>query len=653
MLAWCMAAALGTSPDRYPLQARVDLPPEGVVRIHVPPELRTPEDPPDGTDLLLIDGEGNPVQMIRVEGAEQLEDQGPLTVIPTEDPREISVQLGELPVDSLRIVLPSGAAAATVTVHDPSGTRIVAPTLLWRLPDGSRDRIALPGLTGTLSLHLEPHGPIPRQPPRVFAERRVAPGVPPDRWSVEPGAPVLQENGWVVHELPLDRPLPLDRLRPSTPQPNVERNAAVLSLPWESSVFDRWQELSPPGTATPIRKVTFGEIAAELLDVAIPPRAERLVLLISAHDKPPLPLDQIELELDGVHLLVLDPGPGPHTLYGGAPPGTSPAWDLEAAAAELAREASAVVEVGSVEPNPTWVPPEAASGLIAPSTPLDTRGFAWWRPINGPAGPVKIEIPADLLAQSRPDLSDVRLTTETGDKIPHLVRRSAHEPALEGVTWERTEEGPSSKLQVTLPISDVPISTVLLSSPAPLFDRRIRLDIARGASLQPIRAVRWRGGERPGALAINVGQPVGDSFLITIDNGDDPPLQIDDLQVHLPGWEIVAVLPQGPVRLYHGDQDRDPPDYDLVLLADQLRRRALTEATVGAPAPVARRSLSLLDRLVLAAGMGALAIGLAALLLDLLRRAPAVAPPGVPEPNGDTGADGANRGPGDGGQDRT
>ncbi len=616
-------AAWGSSPDRYPVRATVELPEVGAVRIAVPPQLRTAEDPVDGTDLLLVNGRGEAVPVVRLEGAERLElMQGSLDVsaLPEED--AYLVQLGERPVDALHITLPGTGAAAHVRVFGPDGEPIGEPTFVWRLPQGAQERVALPGVTGAVRVELERHGvALTRRPPVIEAMWRVQAGVPPDRIDVVPSHTMVQENGWVAYALPQDRPLPVDRLIVHAAEETFHREAGALTIPWESPFVDPLYDKFPDDVAE-IHKVTLGPVHAELSEVPVSRRGERLVLLVRAQNKHPLDVTSVALELDGVQLVALDAGPGPHVLYGGAPVGTSPLWDLEAAGPELARLSTAVVSPRTPEANPEWVPPEVRSNLAVPSSPLSTKGFAWSRPVSGGSGPVRIPVPPEVLAHSRQGLVDVRLATE-GLKVPHIVRRGGADPVLDGVTWDRTEEGSRSRITVTLPIDGVPLSTVVLTTQAPLFERQVQLEVARGSGLQPLRAVRWIGSDKPGALALGVGRAVGRGLVITIDNGDDPPLPIDDVQVHVPAYELVTVLPESPTALYYGDPRRSAPDYDLSLLVDTLRRRALEPVALGEPVATEKVPLTAMDRGMLAVGFGVLALGLLALLADLLRRTPA------------------------------
>jgi hypothetical protein len=98
--------------------------------------------------------------------------------------------------------------------------------------------------------------------------------------------------------------------------------------------------------------------------------------------------------------------------------------------------------------------------------------------------------------------------------------------------------------------------------------------------------------------------------------------EIQDIEVRWPAWELIAVLPEGEVDLYSGDPRRTAPDYDLVLLSQEVRIRAVNVATVGEPMAVAPPPISGMDKGLLAGGVALLILGLAGLLLTLLGSTP-------------------------------
>ncbi len=625
MIALLLAVGLAQGADHqvFPLMANVTLPETGTVRIHVPPELRSPADPRDASDLMLVDAEGRPVPIARIDSARRWDDNWfpDAAEVPTDDPNVWEIDVGERPVDGLRITVARAGLGTTATVRDASDRVVGGPTLVWRMHDRSQDRVGIEPTSGKLFVGLQHHGSAPRHAPDIRPLRLTELGVEEETVVVPVNEPLLQENGWARYDIELPRPLPVKAVRVLPSEPIFSRLAGVTSTPWESTPEAHLTYQLFPDQKVTIRRVSFGDVSVDAADIGVSSSEDHLTLLIDANQQTTLTVPEVALVMSGVHLMVTDPGPGPHTLYAGAQAGTSPLWDLAAATPELARVQVSVIEPDGIHANPAWVPPEVRANLVNPSTEINLDRFSWRRPVEG-TGLVRIPLSDDVLAHARYNLSDLRLVTEDARQIPYLLRRRGGEHAWENLEITRTERGKVSIITVELPYGDTPVSSVHLSSSAPVFSRDVAVGRPSGAQLRTLRAVRWVGTDRPERLGIEIGGRVGSTLVISIENGDDPPLPIEDIEVRWPAWELLAVLPQGGVELYSGDHGRDAPDYDIILLSEEVRRRAVDVATLGERTAVEPPRLSGLDRFLLAGGVGILVLGLLALLLALLRAVP-------------------------------
>lgn len=618
------ASAATVDVSHFPVSAPVELPASGPVRIAVPPALRSLDDPGDGSDLLLVDAEGRPVPVAALHGGPAF-DEVPVAVRPADDPRggtgaAWAVDVGLRPVDALRVELPSTPLAATVTVYDARGEAVSEPTRIWRLRGGVHDLVHLRPSDGRLTLVVEPHGNGRVVAPSVKALRQRSPGVAPDRLRLPVANRVVQENGWIRHDLVLPQPLPVRAVHLDPVEAVFQREAAVVPTPTHALPDVLGPDVYPHET-TPVERVRLGHVDVEQVRVPVSERSDALSLLVEARGLPPLTLGEVEVELAGLQLVVEDPGPGPHTLYGGAPAGTAPVWDLAAASPELARLPTEVIAPGEVRPHPGWIPPEVRAELAGPGTTVPLEGFRFRRPVRG-EGLVRVPLPHDVLARTRADLGDLRLLTEDGRQVPYLLRRRGGEQALRDLPVERVERGGESVLTITLPHPDVPVSSVHLRTPATLFERRVTVSRVGGASLVPLRSVPWHATDRPGTLGVALEQRVGDRLVITIENGDDPPLPVDAVEVRWPAWEIVARLPDEPVALWYGDPRRTAPSYDLALLDGSLRHRAADLALLGDAEATSAAPLTTVDRALVAGGLGILVLGLGGLLVALVRATP-------------------------------
>ena len=621
-LLFATVLALAADQQNFPVMADVALPATGTVRIHIPPELRTPGDPADASDLLLVDAEGRPVPVARIDTQAKWDANwfGDAAEVPTAVPDVWEIDVGQRPVDGLRIAVASVGLGITATVRDEDGEIVGGPTLVWRMNHASQDIVPIEPSSGKLLVTLQHHGHAPRHAADIRPLRLVELGVEDETLRVPITEIVVQENGWVRYDIDLPRPLPVKGVRVLASEPIFDRMASVQSIPWESTPTAQLTYLLYPDQSHPIRRVRFGEVAVDASEVPVRLSDDRLALLIDSNRRSALDVTEVDLVLPGVHLLVTDAGPGPHTLYAGAPMGTSPLWDLAAATPELARVSVEVVEPSAPRANLAWVPPEVRANLVAPSTEIALDGFAWRRPVEG-QGLMRIPLSDDVLAHSRANLSDLRLVTDDGLQVPYLLRRRGGEHAWEDLETTRTERGKTSIISITLPYADTPVSSVHLATSAPVFERQVTLSRPAGAQLSPLRTVRWVATDRPGTLGIDVGGRVGATLVIQIENGDDPPLPIDDIEVRWPAWELIAVLPEGPVSLYSGDPRRQAPDYDISLLSEEVRVRAVDVATLGDRTSVEPPPLSGLDKGLLGAGVAILMMGLLGLLLALLRAA--------------------------------
>jgi len=622
MIALLLASSLafGVDKNQFPLVADVTLPETGTVRIHVPPSLRTPDDPHDASDFVLVDGNGNPVPIATINTDAKWDDSWlrDTTVSPTAKRDVWNVDVGGRPIDGLKVGVESVGLGMTVTVRDPKGKIVGGPTLVWRMPDKTQDIVRIEPSRGKLEVSLEYHGWARRHFADIQTLRLLELGVEEETIRVPVSDVVVQENGWARYDIDLPRPLPVKSVRVLAAEPIFERTASVQSIAWETTPTAELTYMIYPDQHQTISRVRFEDVSVDRADVPVHLSDDRLSLLISANEWAPLDVQEVDLVIPGMHLIVSDAGPGPHTLYAGARSGTSAQWDLAAATPELARLRVEVIEPGSPRANPDWVPPEVRANLVDPSTEIDLVGFAWTRPIVG-QGLSRIPLSDDVLAHAKVDLADLRLVTDDGFQVPYLLRRRGGEHTWRDLVETRTERGKTSVITIDLPYADTPVSSVHVSTSAPVFSRRVTLSRQSGPQLSPLRSVRWVATDRPERLGIEVGGRVGDKLVITIDNGDDPPLPIDDIEVRWPAWELLSVLPDAEVSLYSGDPRRQSPDYDIALLSEEIRHRALEVASVGERTAVDPPPLSGLDKGLLAGGVGVLIFGLFGLLLALLR----------------------------------
>lgn len=640
LLAFASPSALAAAPAsidarRYPRRATV-LVPEGaagdVVRVVVPAELRSARDPVDASDLALLDARGQPLAMTVARGQSDI-DTLPLQVTPTDDGDTWLIEDHGRPLDGLQIDLRGREWVARAAVDRWDGGRwveVAAPSLVWEHDQGRDTRVPLPGVSGPLRLRLSRLHDSLRHRPRVDGVLWTAPSADPVELTLPIAQAVLQENGWSRYTVELPRPLPIQAVRIDATDPVFEREVDVALI----GELDAYHQPQVDGT---IRRIRLGGAALDQVTLSVQDQpADMLVLWIQSDGLVPLDLAEVTVLLEGAELLVPAPGPGPLTLLAGADPNTTPTGDLDIALPELSRMASLTLSPEPAEDNPDWTPPEVRAGLAGPSTPLAMAGMSWSHPVQGGPGLVRIPLTLEVLADTRRGMDDLRLVDVEGRQIPYLLRRRPVDLELGELSFTRTEEGSQSRLSVPLPTAGrygdgPPLATVRLTTDAPLFRRSVVLNRLRGATLEPLRGYHWVGEDRPATLSFDVDRPVGQELVLTIDNGDDPPLPIDSVLASVQSWELVAHLPAGGARLVYGDPDRPSPDYDLGLLRSELVARAGAVATLGPRESLEPAPATAVEKGLVFTGLAALVGGLSLLILGLVRAVPdedAPAPPG-------------------------
>lgn len=627
----CALAFAG--PEALPRQASVDLPEQGIVTVPVPAALRAPDDPGDGTDLLLLDADGRavPFAVLRDPPAPELvparrgtaATRGPLVRWPDLEDGTTVLSVQERPLDALEVRLPHDTWWVQVTLEEQvdGAWQPLGRHRVWRLGRTEQAQVPLPPRLGTYRVTLEAHDRTPVRDIGLVGVRHEVPPLPETTWTL-PVTGQVQENGWVRYDLPFPWPQPVDAVAPVVADDLFERQAAVVAVPPQAASPDTLPfELTAYGGER-IQRIRLG--GADLDDRRVPvPRGteDPLALLVAAEGEAPLAIDAVEVHLRPQVLVVRDPGPGPHTLLGGAvDPDGSPAR-LAFAAPELRRAATSRVVPGPVEAHPGFVPEAVRYALETLGRALDPTGLAWRRSLEG-QGPTRVALDRHVLTEARADLGDLRLVDGDGRQVPYLLRRRPTDDAARDLPVRRREDGARTVLTVELPEAGLHVQQLVLRTDARRFDRRVTVARPRpGRPPQVLRSLDWDSTHRPAALGIDLHQRTGDRLEVWIDNGDDPALPLDGVDVTWAGWELITWLPEGGAELRYGDPERAAPDYDFAQI-DALARLQAPPTALGAPQAAAPPPPAMTERLAVWGGMAFLAVGLLVMLVQLVRHEP-------------------------------
>lgn len=598
-------AALAAPVDA-PLMAPVALPATGIASISVPTEMRVRAE--SAGDFVLLDANGREVPFIWVA----TEERRPVTawVAPTAE-RDTYVVSVEEPVDGLTLSLASGARA-TVTVAQGE---VLTRALVWNLGSSASLDVPLPvPAKGPFSLRFAWVGDAPPDAPdaRAWTQdlRLDTESVP-----LTVGPPVVDARGETWWDLSATRTYVAydTRLRLDLDAPTFARDVVVT---------DGGPDGAPIGRGQVFRSAS-GEQA--WVPVAAPARRMSVGL---APTRDPMPtLRGAHLTFPETRLFVRDPGPGPHTLYGGRHRGLDArTYDLEIDRNELLRARPRVVAPGATAPNPAFVPPEVTANLVAPGRALPLPRWRWKRPIVG-QGLVEVDVPPDVAAASRDDLHDVRVVDSAGLELPRTVASPPGQLQWHVLAPTRTEDGSRSVLEIRLPEPGSAVGAVRIRSDATAFSRDVSLERVGPVGPEVLAAAWWNGDPTGSVLELPLGRRVGDTLRVVIDNGNDAPLPISEIALSVPRWSLVTFAPPGGATLVYGNPVADDPEFDLYALADELRDRGPAPATLAAAVAIERPPLPLWDSALLLAGLAVASVALLAVTIRAALSAPAAAPP--------------------------
>jgi hypothetical protein len=623
ILSWTLSVALAGDPSRFPTLAPVTLPADGVHSFEVPLGIRSLADPSDATDLMLVDGAGNVVDVAWLHGAEG----DPERVAPTSryfkaQPAEGNawrVDTVDWPIASIEVEMGRWApAVADVTVTELDGTKVSGPHRIYAVDGRTQARIPMPPRTGSFLLTFDSKQVFSPRVVDLYGLRWERPPTPEVRFRAPVTGQRLTERDTTRYDIELDHPLHVTGVRILPTDEIYERQAALYPAD-EQWWRDGWVD---DALATNVRGLRFDGVR---LDESFVPMAgvggDLLALELSADGRAPLDLTEVEVVVPGLVGLVKDPGPGPHTLYGGAPPGTAATSDLQFAAVELWRSGPSPATVGAPAANPGYTPPEAAGGLTEAGRELILRGYDWRQAIEGPEGLVRVTLDQHVLTHAERDLADLRVIDSEGRQIPYVVRRRAGGHRLDGLAFDRIEDGNTSLMEIQVP-PGLPIDQVTLRTSSVIFNRTVRIGRPTSGGFDPIRRIQWRAEDRPGVLTAQVGQAVGDGLIVSIDNGDNPPLPLSDVEIEWARWELVFAAPAGGAQLVYGNHRAVRPSYDLAMLREEVMSRAVQEATLGPAEAWEGPPQTPFDRMAILGGLGVLGLGLVGLTMSLIRAVP-------------------------------
>jgi hypothetical protein len=251
---------------------------------------------------------------------------------------------------------------------------------------------------------------------------------------------------------------------------------------------------------------------------------------------------------------------------------------------------------------------------------LDVEEFRYAREVlQREPGLAALTLDDAVLAHSH--LGDLRIADASGRQIPYLREQSPDPLIVEMPVPERMEDE-RSRYRLKMPYPRLPGARLIVDTAAGVFERSVHLEgpLSRRGRPEWIGSrVPWRhAGPGPAPpLTLEVPANAGKTVDLVVDEGDNAPLPLGRMRLHLETWTLRFFHPGGDgIRLLYGRNDLGEPRYDLSLIAAQLDPTQAREVTL-APEPLADRNDS--ARVPRGLFWGALVAAVAVLLLVLAR----------------------------------
>ncbi len=389
--------------------------------------------------------------------------------------------------------------------------------------------------------------------------------------------------------------LPIVALRLEVSNPEVHRQVRVAERQPEAGYQPNFL-----GHAL-LTRVARGDLVAGSLIVTMDsPRMATLDLMVEDGINQPL-------ELTAVHAVFAEhpriyfeaPDARPLVARYGRDNAAAPTYDLEAARALLDIDRASAATWGDPRPEsgaePLSAPaaPAGASSLAQPAPPATTvpafggpldRGLFRYARTVAAGPPVVTHVPLDaavLAHSSAPghNLHDLRLADGRGRQIPYVltsdptalaVQLGAPQPSSANVA----AGGRESRYMVGLPYTRLPAATLVLTTSARVFSRRVALTIPRPADTrhreawtERLASSTWsHADESNEAPPLRVSIPPLDvtELVLAIDEGDNQPLPLGSARLELPLHWVSFIRPaDSVVELFYGSDAVGPPRYDV------------------------------------------------------------------------------------------
>lgn len=373
---------------------------------------------------------------------------------------------------------------------------------------------------------------------------------------------------------------------------------AHLRLEVRDPVFSRHVNVSyarddnesvPVTTAVIYRVTTKDGMGTEWLDVPLHTLVPvpQLTLTIANGDSPPLQINRIEATRQPVTAVFFARETGGWKLIAGNRTVGAPRYDVAALDQPLRQGRATILTPGVLSPNPDYEAPPALPQVTPQSVAIDLADWPYRKPvIVTQAGVIQVELDAEVLAHAQFSLGDLRLIQE-GRQLPwQLEPTNATRQIPPAVSLESDPKRPRVSLwRLTLPMDGLPAQRLTGTSRTALFQRHIQVWSSRRDSpgneyRSALGSTTWQHDQM--LVLPFEGIRLPGTFFLETDNGDNPPISLEGVQVEYPVVTLVAKLTEStPAFLYYGNGKAVMPSYDLRLARPELLAAPKQSAALG------------------------------------------------------------------------
>jgi len=324
-------------------------------------------------------------------------------------------------------------------------------------------------------------------------------------------------------------------------------------------------------------------------EVTLP--ARELILTIQNGDSPPLNDVTFRATRRPLHAAWLAAQPGAFHWLSGNAKCAAPRYDLAALAASTSAK---LVQPGgrpALTANPAYRATEPLPEIQDVGTAIDLAKWKFRKRVElAKPGVQQLELDLETLSRAAAGFEDLRLVRD-GRQLPYLLERTSISRRLTP-TIEKADDPKRptlSRWRLRLPCANLPVTQLICDTDAPFFQRQVTLTEQvpdeRGNAYTVTRAsTTWTRTleQRKEKLVLSVSPPAGDTLMLEIENGDNPPLALKSVEFRHPVTRVIFKTGSDAAPfLYYGNPHAGRPRYDIDLVARQLLAAEKSKAALG------------------------------------------------------------------------